>query len=1440
MTNKKFKIAAMSMALTACVAAQPLMANAADTDEMKESVSNATEPGASEDSAVAGAPKAETPATEGQNAEGCENGFKGEETGEKKAEVKAPVNEEADEKDQAPAFGTGTKSDDITIDYKPVDKKDDTAEEPGETDKTDDTELPGNSHLKGDVIDESKKNENPDEPGKIGTAEKKETIESSSSVTEVDKDAEVKKGDSVIGKDDDGNTTITTPTETTGTNTTTSTGTGTADSKTEDTKTEETAKGDNISLDDELREDKSKLTWDTEKGAKLGGYTVNDIKESDDKNSKELTLKKTDTIPDKELPGKEMSAEDIAKLLDVTGPGAKLKKEEVKNEDGTTKTTYTLTKTETSEDENGNTVTRVTHYEVTGSSVRTTIETTLVIKMEKKENTSKEDFSGSDYPYPSSSTVKGDNGKDYNFVLKDVLKNATPKDGKLVWEDTENNLTYTITKKENSENLSTLSNEKLAELLNNTTGKDNYSYSPVDDKLYYKTETGEVCEVTNADNKLLRESLKYTITITDHQGSKSDTKVDGSDKTVDQAKEEAKKNAKEEALKKAFAGAVKQETGKDITDIDLSKIDGDKWTWTDSETGKTYTFTFTYKENESGTHDTTITRENVTDVTENTESGTTTVTGSTVIWTESGKTYTDETISSTFGGGYSFTEADEAKLKEKFDVKDVVYDEETGKLKSFTTEDGKTYTFTYKSVSAPDGLGNVTDGSSFMNVTWNITKKETKPETSTVTGEDKHFEIERKYTKETAEDGSLTIRDKDGKVLYENLKKVDGKDNVYTNADNSVTITINKTTLSKDDVKKEIEGRINGVTDVKVNENGTFSYKIGDVTYTGTYDSTVETLDVITKTVIEGSSTTISASSTDNEKAKAELREKLEKLQTEMGEDEELVVNGKHFGKHTDVEIIIKSFKTAINYKNLSDEELVALLKKQKADADKAGNSYTGEGVIHNDKNQPGYGPGKQPDHSIGSNPNFIGHLDLATDSDLLLEDGTTMDAILLNDDKNKFTFEWNLSADDLVNKNIKDNQAKFKDTISYDDGKQNGGDGSKGHYEYERGNGRNSGTWIDNDNDNYPHQSAFYRLTGTIAYGSLENGKEYASKKDAQDALNNWRAAHGKDENYKPNIVKMTVKDERGRTKTVYKAYRYESSLTAYGYMSKDSNTCVNSRYSGNKWAGGYDLRISGLTQVSKTEVTAHGKNYYDYSADISRVKKNPGSLANTLLNVKPTSKTEMKDVDTSDGNGSGVFGSYGVNKREEHDYTSEDCNYNVVESTGSDSYITYREWQDASTKKEGTLEKIAGFFGFKYRTTKGATSEAVSKTTTTTTEAHVDYNFTTVETKKVPVYGEETVIIPPEETGDDDDGGSDVVVIVTPDDGEEAEADDVTPAPEETPEQVILPAEAVQQSAAEGAHALPQTGVNWLAAIAMAVSGFALMAAGAFASLTGKNAKH
>ena len=52
MTNKKFKVAAMSMALTACVAAQPLIANAADDVNAVSNDANVNESHSEEGSSV--------------------------------------------------------------------------------------------------------------------------------------------------------------------------------------------------------------------------------------------------------------------------------------------------------------------------------------------------------------------------------------------------------------------------------------------------------------------------------------------------------------------------------------------------------------------------------------------------------------------------------------------------------------------------------------------------------------------------------------------------------------------------------------------------------------------------------------------------------------------------------------------------------------------------------------------------------------------------------------------------------------------------------------------------------------------------------------------------------------------------------------------------------------------------------------------------------------------------------------------------------------------------------------------------------------------------------------------------------------------------------------------------------------------------------------------
>ena len=59
------------------------------------------------------------------------------------------------------------------------------------------------------------------------------------------------------------------------------------------------------------------------------------------------------------------------------------------------------------------------------------------------------------------------------------------------------------------------------------------------------------------------------------------------------------------------------------------------------------------------------------------------------------------------------------------------------------------------------------------------------------------------------------------------------------------------------------------------------------------------------------------------------------------------------------------------------------------------------------------------------------------------------------------------------------------------------------------------------------------------------------------------------------------------------------------------------------------------------------------------------------------------------------------------------------------------------------------------------------------------------------------------------------------------------------DTPDSTVLPANPTNP-AVQDAHALPQTGTSLFAALAMALSGFALTLAGAWASLLGKNSRH
>ena len=1388
------------MALTACVAAQPLIANAADDVDVNSNDANVNESqseGESPASAPVAAASVSSDPVTNQQSEGAVDVIGD-------PDISVDYNHDNDKvtKDDSSTTteSTGTVNRDVPKESEP------SAQQPsgdGQQDGNHETDL--NNEKKGEPeTDLNNEQEGPKDGGSetekkpIGKAEKSET--------------ETKDTELVLGKPTTTTTTTTNPDGSTTTTTTTTTDAaletttkveGEASAKTEEDSSEDVKK----TLKEELD---GALSWDTETNTKFGDYTVTDAVEKDGK--KEFTLTKEDKIETGEMTGL-----DISKLIEAGYTD---------NGDGT----YTLTKEFT--DSQGQKQT--TTVKVDSSKATKTTSTTLTVTMASQEHEKAENLGTKEdknYPYPSTDiTVKDDKGKDHTFNVKDILDNAHDKgDGTLIYEDKENNLTYTITKNETDTNLDSLTDTELRDLLNQNTTGSKYSVD-ADGKLCYTTDQGEVCRVTNEQNTLLRSMLKLGITITDHHGKESDTqKVENSDKTPEQAKADAKETAQDEALKDALAQAINKETGKSLTkaDIDLTKANGGKFEWTDATTGKTYTFRYTEKGIVSSTekiNDPTTVDPDASSAEKNTETGSAEVSGSTVFWTDKDQTFiqNDSKTDTTFGAGFDFK-----NIPNGFELDGKAELNEDGTLKSFKTTDGKTYEFTYTPGSAPEDLKDISNPN-FTKVTWTMTEKKVGSITSQDTSEPTHIEIERNFQK-TEDNGTFTFTEtKEGGKTYSGLKKVAGEGNVYRSDDGTVTITVSTSTLSTDEIKAALEGK--GYTDVEVNSDGTASYKDGNVTYNVTYNTTVETITIKTKEAVAEPSFTISVSDTNEQEAKKALEDKIAALKAGLGEGEYIEVNGKRFDQHTEIETIIRAFTTAMNYKNMSDADIVAMLKKQKEDADKEGKSYTGAGIDH-------YSWGGH--YETYETPNYIGHLDLATDSDLKLKDGSTADAVLLNTDDKKFKFEWNMDAEDLVNKDKPDTRARFQDSISYDDGKQNGGDGSKGHYEYERGNGR--ATWIDKDNDQYPHASAYYRLTGTIAYNSLEDGKEYGTRKAAEKALDKWRAEHPDAEDYKPNVVALKKTAANGYTFTVYKAYTYESSLTAYGYMSKDSNTCVNSGYGdtgyGRAWAGGFDLRISGLTQVTKTESSAHGKNYYDYYADITKyktVEQTSRPLANRLLDVIPGTKTVPTETTNTD-TGSSLFGSYDQNHNETHNYEKP------FTGAGTAEYTTYRTWEDTNAEWDGEFKKLTGAFGFNYTTTSDAEVTEASKKACVKTDSSVKYHYSYVERQELDPITEEvkTVTTPDDDDGDDDDGGDEIIEEKDHDSPVLPGTPELPPVQDAKPDAPVLPADPALP-AVQDAHALPQTGVNWLAAIGLALSGMTLMITGAFASLLGKNAKH
>ena len=1412
------------------------------------------------------------------------------------------MNEEAKKDDQAPAFGPGTKTEDITIDYKPAEKPEQPGKsgEDGETDgsegsdETDETENPDGTYVKGDVIDNSKKDEATGKDGKIGEATKEETPDSSSSTTVVDPDAEVKKGDPVVGKDEDGNTTITTPTETTGTETTTTTGTGKADSSTTIT---DTKKGEEINLDDELGKD-VRPDWKTDKDAKLGGYTVDKVEPAKDGNSKTLTLKKTS-----EPETKEMSAEDVAKLLDVPEGGVEKKTDNEGN------TTYTLKKEETSTDENGNTVTRTTYYEITGTSVKTRTETTLKLKVEKgtvdvddKDLTTKVEL-------PSITAKNTDETK------TDVIEISSEKLGEMLKDEYYNNVTgeYVYTenvdgkeytyKVKKTENTKPLTHAQLADRLGEGfTGDDN--------GVYYKGEKLNLDQM-----EAVRKTLSYTVEVT--EVTKTPGQVEGGQESIESAKE----TAKLEAIKAALTDAAKK-TGINVDSEDfknqLNTIDPTgkgqlNLSYTDAD-GNVHTVTLRYNgatvsAPQPGSSDPSKDTETREDVKDYTVTGTAYVTGSNT-WTESGSlngTYVkpgsgelpsfdgwtiaskdpekgtttykkEETVTSPDGTSTKITRTctiteSSASLTdaEKEEIAWKELQNKTGKDKATLLQEGYSI-----------DIGSM-DFSGIKRVEWTIDTLSESTKTDTKDLNDKLVIPGGKNWSIDENAGTITV---DGNI-YRNVTKTDDGYTCTVEDKNGVKTTYTFTKqagapLTPDEIQTALAGQYSVSADsIRLNADGkTATFTKGDETITVDYSTLSETLTVRKDVHTSSSVTGIIKDDKDLEKAYDELWKQIQEIQSKLLPGEELWIGKTKIDSTTKKEDIIKYFTKAISPENMSKDELIKALQEQERIAKNStyvankGSDYeeTKKNYYSGEKTDEFKSFSKAPDGSkievywkstwlwygyyyytdangqevrVDNNTvhyeeqrDDIGHLDLASGSKLDLlpdEDGKVdqTDCVLVS--KN-LKLEWNYDAGNLVNG--KGNQPVGLDSkISWDD---EGGKGD-GHYEYDRGN-----------SNNCPDKSAYYKLTGTVAYDPIkENGsiKLYQGQRgdywtpgiSAEDeAINAYLKATGsnktaasltkkeRDAIVGTYVVQIGTTGTNSTGESGYQVYLKSSELTAYGYMTRDANTCINSTYKRQDgtwgYVGGYDLMISELTQVREGKVVGQTESTIKTITAPLSIRSSQ-DFAKRLLELN-------KQTTTTHKTGEGAT-AYGENTSGDFDGTYTQKKSETVEGsgTGKGHYTTFTEVLKKIFSGSGSKEHDEGSVSYTHRTTDKVNTTPVSKETVTTTDAHVGYNYTSIETRTVTVNGEETVIVPPvtpPETPVEDETPDEVVM--TP------ETPELPPVQDATPDTPVLPSDAVLPAVQD---ALPQTGVNWMAALGMAFSGMLLTIAGAFASLKYKE-KH
>lgn len=1296
-------------------------------------------------------------------------------------------------------------------------------------------------------------------------------------------------------------------TTTPGTQITTDQGTGEAKAETE---TETQEKGDKekdpekgqIDLNEELGDARKDLTWDgvdaeagkdQEEKAKFNGYTIQESKPSEDGNSKELTLKKTS-----EPETKEMSAEDVAKLLDVPEGGVE------KKTDDEGKTTYILKKEETSTDENGNTVTRVTYYKITGNTVETTTETTLKLKVEKGTvDVNNEDLT-TEIELPSITAKNTDETK------TDVIEISSEKLGEMLQDEYYNNDTgeyvYTETdangkeytyKVKKTEDTKPLTNEQLAKRLGN-----DFTYDSDDDSISYKGE-----KLTFDQKEAVRKTLSYTVEVT--EVTKTPGQIEGGNAKKEQAENDAKLAAIRDALTKAAEEAGIDTTGTDfeakLKDISSTGADSITFTYTDND-GNQHTVTFQYdgatvSTAYDKTGETTVGGKDAEDVTNNTVTGKAYVTGGKESWSE-----TKEITGSGSILGNDFT-----KLPDGVTEDQVVRDGKNRITKITIGND--VYKFTYTdNTSLPESEleklraeaeknGWTLDESKIQNnltaVSWTkttTTTTETVEKDVDLSGSDIYF---GNNFLQKEDDDSYTITVNGEKISGFQQDTTDSSGKTYIKVDeagNKTTITVGQRAMTPNEVRDAL---YKSSTYMRVlptdhsavtfgnDEKGSFA------TWKDSNDKDVKLYYNESTAYIKTLTKTESTKTTVNQKTKDEVQSAVQAKLDDLKNGETLILTGEQNGQKTQytiskdangnlsmkddlgnvleniatieqvtarVEQIISNYAS---YDNLSGKDIWDLLDLQQVYGDAKENEFSHgtdsywpeekyENVHHKDGNTL-VGEGLSPTTKFGSLSldaevsytetikNADGTETTKNSTGLLLSSGLKFDygrKEQISDyveldkypDKNynrgENYYYPGSETKENVHKKGDATTAKLQETATTIDGRiwngSNYEEKSKLTYVFQ-----------DNNNTNAFNGKRFYHITGQVACDEVAGTftKDAAIRK-AAELGGTW----------------VEVKDKNGNS--VYKVYERIVDVEAYGYMTASANTnysansyenrngwtpgnASNSAYYGKSQLSGYDLRIQGLVMHGDKMQNNYGAKYSIGMETIHNGETSDTTSGYLKTNDYLHTVTQKEDVTTKPV--SDLYGDYKVS------YTK---NLNDAEGTGTgSSYKTFTEVLKKIFSGSGSKEHDEGKVSYTYRTTDKVDTTPVSKETVTTTDAHVDYNYTSIETRTVTVDGEETVIVPPVTPPVDPDTPDGPVEDETPDEVVTPETPELPPVQDATPDDAapetpVLPSDAVLPAVQD---ALPQTGVNWMAALGMAFSGMLLTIAGAFASLKYKE-KH